>query len=187
MQQELPNNVVNAYWANPLEDDCLEKMERFYTLREFKMVKLHQCWTPFEIYCSGSIEIIKWASDKKLPIFIHLFSDKEVSGFVEVANRFKNTTFIIGHMIGFTTMSASLENENVYFDISAPQLYSENILKSAIDKVGCERLILGSDSPYGVDNIDKNIRRLRKLKLTDSQIISICGENIVRILKIREM
>jgi hypothetical protein len=186
LQQELPDNVINVYWINPLEGDCIEKMDRFYTLNGFKMVKLHQCWTPFEISSKCSIEIIKWAANKNLPIFIHLFSNKEVISFAEVANRFNDVTFIVGHMIGFNTMSGMLQNENVYFDISAPQLYSEEILKSAIDKVGCHRLILGSDSPYGIDNLEKNIKRLKKLLLTENQIKIICGENIMRILQLKK-
>lgn len=182
LQQELPYNVINAYWVNPLDHDCIEKMEGFYTSKGFKIIKLHQCWTPFDISSNESIEIIKWATNKNLPIFIHLFSDNQVKKFVKIANSFADTTFIIAHMIGFKTMSTILKNKNVYFDISAPQLYSEDILKSAINIVGCDRLILGSDSPYGRDNIEKNIKRLNKLLLTENQIKSICGENIIRIL-----
>lgn len=182
LQQQLPSKIINAYWANPLEVDCIDKMERFYSTNGFKILKLHQCWTPFDIRSSESINIIMWASKKNLPIFIHLFSDEQVSGFVEVSNKFIDTTFIVGHMIGFTSMSDKLETQNVFFDISAPQLYSETILERAIHKIGYEKFILGSDSPYGIDNIAKNIARLKKLLLTENQIRCICGENLIRIL-----
>lgn len=182
LQQQMPDKIINAYWANPLEVDCLDKMERFYSTNGFKMLKLHQCWTPFDICSSKSIAIIMWATKKNLPIFIHLFSDEQVIGFVEMTNKFIDTTFVVGHMIGFTSMSDKLKNKNVYFDISAPQLYSETILERAIHKIGYEKLILGSDSPYGIDNIAKNIERLENLSLTENQIRCICGENLIRIL-----
>jgi predicted TIM-barrel fold metal-dependent hydrolase len=55
-------------------------------------------------------------------------------------------------------------------------------LERAIQKIGYEKLILGSDSPYGIDNIEKTIKRLRKLLLTEDQIRCICGDNLSRIL-----
>lgn len=117
LQQQMPDKIINAYWANPLEVDCIDKMERFYSTNGFKILKLHQCWTPFDIRSSESMDIITWSTKKKLPIFIHLFSDEQVAGFVEVTNKFIDTTFIVGHMIGFTSMSDKLKSQNVYFDI----------------------------------------------------------------------
>ncbi|MEM1485983.1 amidohydrolase family protein [Oscillospiraceae bacterium PP1C4] len=182
LQQQMPDKIINTYWANPLEINCIEKMERFYSINGFKMLKLHQSWTPFDIRSSESINIIMWATKKNLPIFIHLYSDEQVSGFVEIANKFMDATFIVGHMIGITSMGDKLKNENVYFDLSAPQLYSESILETAIGKVGYEKLILGSDSPYGIDNIAKNLERLNKLLLPENQMRCICGENLIKIL-----
>jgi uncharacterized protein len=184
LQQQMPNKIINVYWANPLDNDCIVKMERFYSKNGFKMLKLHQCWTPFDIRSSKSTDIIMWATKKKLPIFIHLYSDEQVSRFIKVANKFINTTFIVGHMIGFTSIANKLKNQNVYFDISAPQLYSEPTLEKAIHKVGYKKLILGSDTPYGKDNIEKNLERLKKLLLPENQIRCICGENLVRILSL---
>jgi predicted TIM-barrel fold metal-dependent hydrolase len=182
LQQSMPDKIINAYWANPLEVDCIDKMERFYSVNGFKILKLHQCWTPFDIHSSESIDIIEWATNKELPIFIHLFSDEQVSSFIDVANKYINTIFIVGHMIGVISMSEKLINQNVYFDLSAPQLYSELTLERAIHKIGYEKLILGSDSPYGIDNIEKTLERLRKLLLTENQIRCICGDNLTRIL-----
>lgn len=183
LQQQMPDKIINAYWANPLEADCIHKMEKFYFANGFKIVKLHQCWTAFDICSFKSIDVIEWALEKKLPIFIHIFSFEQVIRFIEVANKYMDEIFIVAHMIGFDYMSDKLKNKNVYFDLSAPQLYSEFTLERAVNKIGCKRLILGSDSPYGVDNIEKNIARLKKLSLTEEQIRYICGENLVRILQ----
>jgi hypothetical protein len=63
--------------------------------------------------------------NKKLPIFIHLFSKEQSIRFAKLTNVFINTTFIIAHMIGFEEITAKSINTNVYFDISAPQLISK--------------------------------------------------------------
>lgn len=76
-------------------------------------------------------------------------------------------------MIRITSMSEKLKNPNVYFDLSAPQLHSQLTLEGAIHKIGYKKLVLGSDSPYGIDNIERTLKRLRKLLLT---------ENLIRIL-----
>lgn len=182
LQQQMPDKIINAYWANPLEANCIDKMERFYSINGFKILKLHQCWTFFDIRSSKSTDLIMWAAKKKMPIFIHLFSNEQVLYFVDIANKFVDTTFIVGHMIGFNSINNKLKSPNVYFDLSAPQLYSEDILKGAINKIGYERLILGSDSPYGTDNISKVLERLKKLMLTENQMTFICGENLIKIL-----
>jgi predicted TIM-barrel fold metal-dependent hydrolase len=182
LQQQMPDKVINAYWANPLEVNCIDKMERFYSTNGFKILKLHQCWTLFDIRSSESMDLIMWATKKNIPIFIHLFSYAQVLYFAEVANKFVDTTFIVGHMIGFNSINNKLKSQNVYFDLSAPQLYSEDILKSAIHKIGYERLILGSDSPYGIDNLSKVLERLKKSMLTENQITCICGGNLIKIL-----
>ncbi|BCN30920.1 hypothetical protein bsdtb5_22150 [Anaeromicropila herbilytica] len=43
---------------------------------------------------------------------------------------------------------------------------------------------MGSDTPYGKNNIAKVLSRLRKLELTDREISLISGENIVKILSL---
>lgn len=73
----------------------------------------------------------------------------------------------------------------VYFDLSAPQLYSLRILKNALNTYGANRLTLGSDTPYGKNNIQLNIDRLRKLNLSDKDIKAITGGNIVELLKLQ--
>lgn len=182
ISKNLPEKVINTYWVNPLDNNYLEKMTNFYQEHGFRMIKLHQCWTDFDISSETCIEIFKWGAENKLPAFIHLVSQKQVMKFVDVANRFPDTVFIVAHMIGSNCMINRLNNNNVFFDLSAPQLYSIDILKQAIDAYGAGKLILGSDTPYGNNNIEKITLRLKQLHLSEHDIKLICGENIKRLL-----
>lgn len=181
---ELSEKVVNTYWANPLEKNCVKKMDKLYPTYKFKMVKLHQCWTNFDINCNEYTEIIKWATGHNLPIFIHLLSENQVVKFVETANNSIDTTFIVAHMIGVDYMGRNLSNPNIFFDLSAPQLYSINILQRAINVFGAERLLLGSDTPYGKDNIEKVYQKLRQVKVSENEMKLICGENLKLLLNL---
>ncbi|PKM49095.1 MAG: hypothetical protein CVV02_17660 [Firmicutes bacterium HGW-Firmicutes-7] len=179
---ELPEKVVNTYWVNPLEKNCVKKMDKLYPTYKFKMVKLHQCWTNFDINCNEYTEIIKWATIHNLPVFIHLLSENQVVKFVETANNSIDTTFIVAHMIGIDYMGRNLSNPNIFFDLSAPQLYSINILQRAINVFGAERLLLGSDTPYGKDNIEKVYQKLRQVKVSENEMKLICGKNLKLLL-----
>jgi len=181
---QLQQKVINAYWVNPLDNDYMDKLQKYYPLYKFKLIKLHQCWTNFDISCEQCTDIFKWATKHNLPIFIHLLSHWQVVKFVEIANEFINTTFIVAHMIGSDYMRDTLKSQNVFFDLSAPQLYSLDILKRAIRNFGVKRLLLGSDTPYGVNNIDKVSKRLLQLSLSDNEIALISGDNLSRLLNL---
>lgn len=178
----LPNKVGNAYWINPLDEDCMDKMEEFYYKNGFKIIKMHQCWTGFQIDSNNCLKIFKWAAERKLPVFIHLLSEKEVEKFVLIANRFKDTTFIVAHMIGLDYMAERLNNRNVFFDLSAPQLYSIDILRKAVSKIGIDRLLLGSDTPFGKNNVEKVMLRLNRIHLSKEEIEMITSKNMKKLL-----
>ena len=124
-----------------------------------------------------------WAEDKKMPIFVHLISREEVKNFIKVCNKYKNVTFIVAHMIGFSEIARNSKNNNIYFDLSSPEMYPLKTLEKALRMLGSEKLIIGSDTPFGKDNIKKNINRLEKLALSKDEINNITGDNICKILK----
>lgn len=179
----LPNQVINAYWINPNEDNCIEKMQAFYEKNSFKLIKMHQCWTKFDIKCENCHLIFKWAQKYRMPVFIHLLSQEQVASFADMANSYSETKFIVAHMIGADYMNDKLKNENVYFDLSAPQLYSFDTLKKALAAYGAERIILGSDTPYGKNNIEINLNRLKQCNLSSEEIAAIAGSNMKELLK----
>jgi predicted TIM-barrel fold metal-dependent hydrolase len=182
--KQYPNKIIQAYWANPLDKGCIVKLEKDFEVFNFRIVKLHQCWHKFNVLSENLIKIIQWATNKKLPVFIHLFSKEQSIRFVKLTNEFINTIFIIAHMIGFEEITEKSINTNVYFDISAPQLISKKRIKNAIKIVGSNRLILGSDAPYGIDSIKINIDLLNKLSISEQEKQNIVGNNIARLLNL---
>lgn len=175
LRQELPEQVWNAYWANPLEEECLDKMERFYHEKGFVMVKLHQCWTDFDIASEMSGRIFDWAAGKNLPVFLHLKNRRQALAFAAAANEYPATKFIVAHLLWAGAMAAVLTGTHVWFDLSSPQLYSLNTLRFALERYGSGRLVLGSDMPYGMKNIRLILKRLDRLELS-----AVCREQIMK-------
>jgi len=184
ISRENPQRIINAYWANPLDENCLEKLDKYYPRYNFKMIKMHQCWNKFDISDTKSIEVINWATEKNIPVFIHLLSEEQVLEFIKITNIFIHTTFIVAHMIGFEKIHVNTKNDNVYYDLSGPQTYPTEIIKKALKTVGSRKLILGSDTPYGNNNIQKIRNRLQKLSLVNKDIDNIMGDNISKLLKL---
>ena len=73
----------------------------------------------------------------------------------------------------------------MYFDTSTLQLISKNRLMDAINFVGADKVIFGTDTPYGCkDNINKNLNRIMNLEISSDDKELILGENMKRLLKI---
>lgn len=183
MAKSAPDRIMNAYWINPSEDNCIEKMEGFYKNYGFYMIKMHQCWTRFDVESEKFITIMKWAQEHNMIIFIHLLNKEQVRKFIEAANDNLENVMIAAHMIGISEMEKKLKSDNVYFDLSAPQLYSSDTLKKAIKRFGISRFIAGSDTPYGKNNFDIVRKRLLGAGLSENEVADICGNNINKITR----
>lgn len=184
MTKSLDGRIMNAYWINPNEDDCLQKMDSFYEKYGFYIIKIHQCWTVFDIESEVFNSILKWARKHDKVIFIHLYNKEEVNKFIDIANKNPSNNIITAHMIGISEMEKSLTSSNVYFDLSAPQLYSDGSLRKALNKFSSQRFIAGSDTPYGKNNLDIVRKRLAAIGLTENETNDICGNNIAQLLKL---
>lgn len=182
MAQNLPGRVYNAYWVNPLMEDCLERMEDFYREKGFAMLKLHQCWTEFDIRSERCARLFAWATKHEIPVFIHLSDKRQAVRFLAVAKQFSSTNFLVAHMLWSGVMVSGLKTRNVYLDLSSPQLYSEQSLRRVLDLWGAGRLILGSDYPYGLQNIRHVAERLERMGISEEERQGIYGRNIARLL-----
>ena len=102
-----------------------------------------------------------FAGERCLPVFIHLYSTDEARRLAELATSFPATTFIVAHLIGLELLEGlPRDANNVFFDISPPQLVSQRRVLKAIERFRAARVVMGSDTPYGRDNMARNIARL---------------------------
>lgn len=181
--KKYPSRILQAYWVNSFEEDFVSKIEVDYCEYKFRMVKTHQCWGSFNIVDKCFEVLCKWALLKQLPIFIHLRNGKEGKSLLQFIKSHQDNIFIIGHLIGFEPFIGYPEYcRNVYFDISCPALISHNKIKFAIEAFGAERILFGSDVPYGRHNQVININRIAGMDLSDKEKEMILGGNLQRIV-----
>ena len=57
-----------------------------------------------------------------------------------------------------------------------------DILRKAVSKIGIDRLLLGSDTPFGKNNVEKVMLRLNRIHLSKEEIEMITSKNMKKLL-----
>jgi predicted TIM-barrel fold metal-dependent hydrolase len=185
LAKKYPERIIQFYWVRLSLPNALENLERHYREYGFKGIKIHQCWDSFRINSDTFHKVAEWANSKDLPIFVHLFSKKQATQLAKYIKEHSKPIFIIAHLFGLERyIEEGLTSDNIFFEISAPQLISIKRLMKAIHQFGAGRILLGSDTPYGLKNLELNIKRIRTLNITDDEKDLILGNNIKTLLKI---
>lgn len=183
--QECPDRLIQFFWIDPHDPNLEENLKINYDKMSFSGIKLHQCLNKFSISDEGMEMISKFANDKKLPIFIHLYTFREARKLVRLARKYPQVNYIIAHMMGFETVARrGRDLKNIYFDISPYYIISEKRIHLALEKFGDSNVLLGTDSPLGDRNLELNIEKIKKMDLSESQKKKILGENIAKLLDI---
>jgi hypothetical protein len=185
LAKEYPDRIIQFYWVRLSLSNALENLERHYAEYGFKGIKFHQCWESFKVGSDNFHKVAEWAVSKDLPIFVHLFSKNQATQLAKYIKVYSKTIFIIGHLFGLERyIEAGINSDNIFFEISTPQLVSIRRLKKAIQHFGAKRILMGSDTPYGQNNLELNIKRIRTLNIPDEEKNLILGNNMKKLLKI---
>lgn len=183
LKNRLPELVIQFLWVNPLDAAYMDDLESTIRTYKPKGIKLQQSWNPFRIDGTEFKNLVDIACSNRLPIFIHLYSRRDVLKLIRFIKENQNAVFIIGHLIGMDLFSKSGVNlENICFDTSSSNRIQGSDIKQAIDTFGYEHIVFGTDTPYA--GIDEQINRIERLNLPDSTKEYIYSLNAKRILSI---
>lgn len=183
LRQAIPGLVRQCYWLDPRPTGAMEDLARHFDQWRFCMVKLHQCWTPFTPSDQVIESVAAWCGETGLPLFVHIYRRNDVLSFLNLCRRHRRTQFILGHLIGAASAEENLRKlDNVYIDTSPPQLVASARILEAVRRVGSGRLLLGSDTPYGRQNLRRAIERVDSLPLTSVDKEMILGGNLAAML-----
>jgi len=62
--------------------------------------------------------------------------------------------------------------------------YDQDILKSSYAYSGADKILLGTDFPHQITDIEKAVERIRQLNISDEERRKILGENAAKLLKL---
>ena len=183
LTQELPHRVIQFYLITDDNQGITQELGEKHGDWGFHGVKIHQCWYRISVDSRIFDDTAKWAEKHDLPVFIHLESDKEVRRLIGYKRIHPQLKLIVGHLFGLEILIESkIRLEDTYFDISTYQVTSDYRVMKAIKHFGAHRVLLGSDTPYGKDNLRKNIERVRNLPLNQDEKDRILGLNLKELI-----
>ncbi len=182
LKRQMPDKIIQFYWVTK---NNIDQIENDYKIMCFSGIKIHQCWRYFKIDSLFFQKIVAFAEKYNLPIVIHLYSGKDAKDLSKLARNSK-AKFIIAHCFGIEEFCFNFNEikNKVYFDISNCYWLTLEKLIFAINEIGCDNLIFGSDTPYGIDSARNTIDIIKKLNICDSDKQKILCENIKKILNI---
>jgi predicted TIM-barrel fold metal-dependent hydrolase len=183
MARQYPDRIVQAYWVDPTDKMMIAGLEARLSEWGFKALKVHQC---FHRVASDGPEmrvLARFAAEKGLPLFIHLYAHRDAVGLLRLIAAHPRTVFVIAHLLGLEVFVKADRAvlSNVYFDTSPPNLVPVWHVKQAVEHFGAGKVLLGSDVPYGKNNLKAAIDRIRDLDIPESGKRLILGENSRRL------
>ncbi len=152
--QKYPEQLVGCYWPNPHEETAAEKVRVALKEWGFRGIKLHPLFQAFLPNDDIVHPIMEEAKRAGVPVLIHTghspFSLPWSVG--ELAENFPDVKIVMLHMgdgHGLYIQAAintAKRMDNLYLETSAMPMGTK--IKEAIDVVGKDRVMYGSDFPF---------------------------------------
>jgi predicted TIM-barrel fold metal-dependent hydrolase len=186
LARQFPGRIIQACWVDPGDAEAMRALPGRHDEWMFKAIKLHQCFQRFRSDSPGMHELARFAGGRGLPIFIHLYAGRDARDLLELAAAHPGTAFVVAHLLGFEVFARADRAlvDNIYFDISPPNLCPLRLVERAFEVFGSERLLLGSDTPYGKDNLKRSVERVLRLAIPASDKALVLGGNARRLYAI---
>jgi len=157
--------------------------------KEIYGVKYHPSISELEIDNQRLLRYLELVDEFKFLCLVHCGRDKRshISYLAQVAEIFPSISFIAAHLGGNATDLSEkailyLEQErskNIYLDTSAGKL--PWLIERAVERLGMERVVFGSDEPYADVRVAKYLIDLANVSIEAKECIFY--KNIERMLK----
>ena len=184
---EAPERIIGFLRVNPhLREHALRSIEDGVKNQGFKGVKVHPRNEAFAINSEElAFPIAELASKLNVPILIHT-GEPDTYGFAQptlvgdLADSFPDLTLIIGHMgkrLYEDAICVARWFDNIILETS---FRSHRDIARAVKRVGANRVVYGSDMPFGVPDIE--MMKVRLADITPEEKGLVLGDSMARVL-----
>jgi len=186
-----PDRFIGWVFVNPKGGtDQIQELKKWIDSPGFVGVKAHPFWHRYE-----PVELLPIADQlvkKGKPLLIHAGFD-EHGDYDVLLQKVSGLKLILAHAgfpLYFDTWKKIKNNKNVYVDLSQTSYLNDRTTRQAIEYLGVERCLFGTDGPYGVHGDDDLFdysfikRRIERL-FPDKEIQKkLLGENFLELIQI---
>jgi predicted TIM-barrel fold metal-dependent hydrolase len=195
-----PDRLVGLCCLSPFHKEAAGEVERCLASGMSGVGELAFYGSGLEPICLTCLEpIMALCQDADVPIMIHtnepvghFYSGKTPNTLAQIyslVKQYPNNRIILAHFGGGIFFYNLLKKEvretlaNVYFDTAAsPFLYEPAVYRVAIDLVGRDKIMLGTD--YPLLPAARYFKEITKAGLTQEEIDAICGGNAASVFNL---
>ncbi|MFW9904928.1 MAG: amidohydrolase family protein [Candidatus Thorarchaeota archaeon] len=188
--QSIQRRFILIAWLNPKYDSATD-LQDLVKGNNFHGLKLHPVFDKYKLSDPMVEPFIEKAIELEVPIMIHSGWGPEgrVHDIGALAESYPDGTFVCCHMKEeyglndrFSHIKMAVQNTNVYLESS--YIPHPRRLAEAVEILGSERILFGSDYPWGAQNI-----RWEKTKITMAPISyddkkKVLAENAKKVLNL---
>jgi len=180
--KKYPKRLVGLVWVNPHHGtSALQDIDKAVKEWNFKGIKMHPLIDSFLPDQEIVYPIMDRARRYRIPVLFHCGHPPWSLPwpFSNLADVYPDVTIILGHMghghIVYINgaIEVAKKHDNIILETSAMPMHSK--IKEAAEKVGEERVIYGSDMPFGHPSFE--IRKVETSGLSKSQLELVLREN----------
>lgn len=185
-----PNRFLGWVFVNPRgKTNQVQELNKWKNNRGFVGVKAHPFWHRYELVelIPVAVQVAKMGK----PLLIHAGFD-EHGNYDVLLQKVPGLKLILAHA-GFPLYSDTWKkiknNKNVYVDLCQTSYLNDRITKRAIEYLGVERCLFGTDGPYGVHGDDGLFdysfikRRIERLYPDKGIQKKLLGENFLELIQ----
>jgi len=187
--KQYPDKLVGLVWINPYDGDkAMKNIDKAINGWNFKGIKMHPL---LDAYLPDQ-EIVRPIMDQarkyQIPVLFHCGHPPWSLPwhFGNLADTYPDVTIILGHMGHghIVYINAAIEvaekHENILLETSAMPMQSK--IKEAVAKVGEDKVMYGSDMPFGHPAFE--IKKVEVAGLTKKQLNLVLEENARKIFRL---
>jgi predicted TIM-barrel fold metal-dependent hydrolase len=182
-----PKRLIGFVRINPLLEDCVKTVEFYIREHGFKGIKLHPMQDSYQALDPAAQRILETAAKLKVPVMIHSGTDPWTmpGQIADLADTYSEVPVIMLHsghnqLYQHTIPSARRVN-NLILETSGHPGWQ--IFKTAVDLLGSERLVYGSDWPCA--SMRAELMKIKGLPIGSKDKENILGGTIARILNLK--
>jgi len=187
--QKYPDKLVGLVWANPHRGEkALQEIDSAIKEWGFKGIKMHPLLDAYLPDQDIVHPIMDLAKKHKVPVLFHCGHPPWSLPwhFSNLADVYPDVTMILGHMghghIVYINgaIDVAARHDNIVLETSGMPMHTK--IREASDKLGVDRVIYGSDSPFGHPAFE--IPKVKISGLSNQQLSLILGDNAAQIFRL---
>ncbi|WP_455280330.1 amidohydrolase family protein [[Eubacterium] cellulosolvens] len=187
--RKFPDRFAGLVWINPHKGQkAIEEIDLAIIEWGFKGIKMHPLIDSYLVDQEIVYPIMDIAKKHRVPVLFHCGHPPWSLPwhFANLADVYPDVTIIMAHMghghIVYINgaIDVASAHDNIILETSGMPMHSK--IKEAAERVGVNRVIFGSDSPFGHPSFE--IQKVKVSGLRPDQVDLVLGENAKKIFKL---